>query len=207
MMKILIAEDEPVTRESLFELLTRWGYDVVTASDGTDAWKILQGEDAPKLILADVQMPGLSGVELCRLARDQLRDRGLYIVLLTAAKVARADLVDGLLSGADDYLLKPCDAAELQARLKVGERVIGLQTELRDRVTELEDAISRIKQLQGLLPICCYCKKVRDDQNYWHQVEAYIQIRSEATFTHGICPACLEEQMALLKIPSDPASS
>ena len=206
-MKILIAEDEPVTREWLAELLQRWGYETVIANDGVAAWELLRREAAPTIVLADVQMPGMTGVELCRLAREQLRDRGLYIVLLTAIRVTRADLVGGLLSGADDYLLKPCDTAQLQARLKVGKRVVGLQSDLRHRVNELEEALSRIKQLQGLLPICCYCKKIRDDQNYWHQVETYVQSRSEATFTHGICPACLEEQMASLKNPSDPASS
>lgn len=197
-MKILLAEDEPVTREKLTEQLGNWGYDVVSAADGTAAWEILQHADAPALVLADVVMPGMSGDEFCRQARAELRERGLYIILLTATKVSRADLVSGLYSGADDYLLKPCDSAELQARLQVGERVLSLQAELRHRVSELEEALAQIKQLQGMLPICCYCKKVRDDQNYWHQVESYIGNRSDLQFTHGICPACFAEQMDLL---------
>jgi sigma-B regulation protein RsbU (phosphoserine phosphatase) len=93
-------------------------------------------------------------------------------------------------AGADDYLTKPFDPQELRARIKVGERILGLQTSLAERVTELEDALSRVKQLQGLLPICSYCKKIRDDQNYWEQVESYISKHTEAQFSHGICPDC-----------------
>ncbi len=198
-MKILIAEDDPVTREWLSDLLARWGYEVVAACDGVAAWEKLQHENAPQLILTDVQMPGMTGDELCRKARAQFPQRGLYIILITSAKITRADLISGLLSGADDYLVKPCDNTELHARLKVGERVLGLQTELRNRVNALEEALGQIKQLQGLLPICSYCKKVRDDQNYWHKVESYIETRTDATFTHGVCPTCMEKQRELLK--------
>jgi phosphoserine phosphatase RsbU/P len=207
-MKILLAEDEPVTRERLTALLAGWGYDVVSASDGAVAWEELQHEDAPILMLSDVQMPGMTGDELCRRVRAELPHRGIYIVLLTSAKITRADLVSGLLSGADDYLVKPCDSAELQARLKVGERVIGLQDELRHRVSDLEEALGQIKQLQGLLPICMFCKKVRDDQNYWHNVESYLSTRTDATFSHGICPACKDQQMeSWKKIRSQSAES
>lgn len=101
-MKILIAEDEPVTREKLTAQLGDWGYDVVSAVDGTAAWEVLQPPDAPTLILADVVMPGMSGDEFCRQARAQFRERGLYIILLTATMVSRADLVNGLYAGADD---------------------------------------------------------------------------------------------------------
>lgn len=198
-MKILIAEDEPVAREKLSHLLQGWGYEVVAAADGSAAWKVMCQADAPALVIADVQMPGISGDELCRRARAELRERGFYIILLTSVKVTREDLVDGLLSGADDYLIKPCDNAELQARLKGGIRVLGLQKELRARVQDLEESAAQIKQLKGLLPICSYCKKVRDDKNYWHQLERYFESRTEATFTHGICPACFKEQMESLE--------
>lgn len=194
-MKILIAEDEPVAREKLSHLLQSWGYEVVVTTDGSAAWEVMCQADAPALVIADVQMPGISGDELCRRARAELRERGFYIILLTSVKVTREDLVDGLLSGADDYLIKRCENAELQARLKGGIRVLGLQKELRARVQDLEEAAAQIKQLKGLLPICSYCKKVRDDKNYWHQLERYFEMRTEATFTHGICPACFKEQI------------
>ena len=191
-LKILIAEDEPVTREKLTELLRGWGYEVEVAHDGSEAWQILQREDAPALVLADVQMPGMDGPELCRRARTDLNERGLYILLLTSVRLTKVDLVDGLLAGADDYLFKPFDHAELHARLKVGERVLNLQNKLRDRVKELEAATGQIHQLEGLLPICAWCKKIRDDRNYWHQVETYVAMHSAAEFTHSICPQCLD---------------
>jgi DNA-binding response OmpR family regulator len=191
-MKILIAEDEPVARAKLENLLRKWDYDVVAASDGRQAWQALQATPDIELVITDFQMPGLNGDELCRQARAQLRDRALYIILITAVKVGRQDLISGLLAGADDYVRKPFDSAELNARLQVGKRVVGLQSELRHRVKELEEAMAQIKHLQGLLPICSYCKRIRDDRNYWHQVEHYIATHSDARFTHGICPTCLE---------------
>jgi DNA-binding response OmpR family regulator len=195
-MKILIAEDEIVTRTKLEGVLQAWGYDFVSAHDGAEAWARLQADEAIELVLTDFQMPGMNGDELCRQARARFRDRALYIILLTAIKVTRQDMIGGLLAGADDYVHKPFDSAELNARLQVAQRVVGLQNELRARVHELEEAVAQIKVLQGLLPICCYCKRIRDDRNYWHQLEHYLGTRSEVKFTHGICPTCMDEQRA-----------
>src|SRR4029434_1546856 len=91
------------------------------------------------------------------------------------------------------YIVKPFEREELHARVQVGFRMLELQAALADRVRELEEALARVKQLQGLLPICSYCKKVRDDQNYWQQVETYIEGHSDAQFTHGICPDCRQK--------------
>jgi sigma-B regulation protein RsbU (phosphoserine phosphatase) len=201
-MKILIAEDEPVTRAKLETLLQKWGYGVVTARDGAEAWLTLQADPDVEMVITDFQMPGLNGDELCRKARASLRQRSLYMILLTAVKVRREDLISGLLAGADDYAHKPFDNAELNARLQVGQRVVGLQNELRQRVKDLEDAVVQIKQLQGLLPICSYCKRIRDDQNYWHQVEHYMSTHTDVRFTHGICPECLANQRAKMKNPA-----
>src|SRR5207237_6416573 len=104
-------------------------------------------------------------------------------------------IVTGLTAGADDYIVKPFQRDELHARVRVGERLLELQATLADRVKELEAALARVKLLHGLLPICSYCKKVRDDQNYWQQVESYISAHSGVQFSHGICPGCYESLM------------
>lgn len=161
----------------------------VPARDGLEAWEALKSEDAPQLALLDIMMPGMDGLEVCRRAREMDSPVPVYIIILTA-KTLPKEIVTGLEAGADDYLTKPFDPNELRARIKVGERILELQRSLAARVSELEEALSSVKQLQGLLPICSYCKKIRDDRNYWEQVESYISRRSEAQFSHGICPDC-----------------
>ena len=190
-MRILIAEDDAVSRRILEATLAKWGYEVVVTTDGQQALEALTHPDAPSLAVLDWMMPGLDGSEVCRRVRQAGGDRLLYLILLTA-KGRKEDIVEGLTAGADDYVVKPFDRAELKARLNVGERILRLQAELATRVKELELALSKVKLLQGLLPICCYCKKIRDDQNYWRQVEAYVTSHSEAQFTHAICPDCRE---------------
>jgi response regulator RpfG family c-di-GMP phosphodiesterase len=116
----------------------------------------------------------------------------MYLMLLTSLE-SKDRLVAGLEAGADDYLIKPFDPEELRARINVGVRVLSLQERLSERVKELQDALSNVKQLHGLLPICSYCKRIRGDDQYWTQVESYIAERSDAQFSHGICPPCASE--------------
>jgi diguanylate cyclase (GGDEF)-like protein len=128
-MKVLVAEDEPVTRRLLHATLTDWGYDVTLACDGLAAWGVLQGDDAPELAILDWVMPGLDGLEVCRRVRTKAGERYAYLLLLSARN-CRADLLRGLEAGADDYLTKPFDPAELRARLNTGRRIVQLQNEL-----------------------------------------------------------------------------
>lgn len=190
-MDILIAEDDPVSRRTLEVILQRWGHRVVVTSDGQAALETLNRDDAPPLAILDWMMPNVDGLTICRRLRDNPAKRSTYIILLTARGDKR-DIVAGLDSGADDYITKPFDRDELQARVNVGLRMIDLQQRLAERVAELEAALKRVNQLQGLLPICCYCKCIRNDNNYWQRVEEYIGEHSGAQFSHGICPNCFE---------------
>lgn len=189
-MKVLIAEDEPVTRCLLAELLTEWGHSVMACADGLAALEGLQSEDAPKLAILDWQMPGLDGVEVCRRLRAKPTAQAPYVILLTVRQ-EKNSIVIGLDAGANDYISKPFDTDELRARVNVGVRMVELQHQLARQVRDLEKALAHIKHLQGILPICMYCKKIRNDQNYWQQVESYVGEHSAARFSHGICPECL----------------
>ena len=198
-MKILIAEDDSVSRRLLEAALVKWGHEVVVTRDGEEAWQQLQLAGAAPLLILDWLMPKMDGVAVCRKARTALAFKSTYIVLLTS-RGNKEDVVKGLDAGADDYVTKPFDPEELRARVQVGCRMVELQSALADRVTELETALARVNQLHGLLPICCYCKKIRDDQNYWHRVESYITVHSDVRFSHGICPDCTEKIKADLQI-------
>jgi two-component system cell cycle response regulator len=128
-MKVLIAEDDPVFRCLLKEILVSWGYDVVDARDGNEAFQALQAENAPRLAILDWVMPGMEGIEVCRKVREELKEPYTYIILLTANQ--REDyLVTGMEAGADDYIIKPFRHNELKVRLRAGRRIIELQNEL-----------------------------------------------------------------------------
>jgi phosphoserine phosphatase RsbU/P len=191
-MRILIADDDDVSRLQLEALLTRHGHDVIAVSDGTEAWKAMQGDDPPRLVVLDWLMDEMDGVDVCRRVREIPSLRGVYLILLTSRR-DQAHVLAGLQAGANDYVTKPFDRDELLARVRVGDQMVSLHAELAARVHELEDALVRVNQLQGLLPICSYCKSIRDDKNYWHQVETYVRSHSEAEFSHGICPNCWEK--------------
>ena len=188
-MRVLVAEDHEDSRRLLEATLRLWGHEPVPFDDGAEALRAIESDTPPPIGLIDWMMPGLDGATLCRRVRAGQRNPGMYLILLTA-KTSRQDVIAGLDAGADDYVMKPFDPDELHARLDVGIRVATLQTSLADRVAELEQALTAVKQLQGLLPICSYCKKIRDDSNYWQQVESYISSHANVQFSHGICPEC-----------------
>src|SRR5579884_871235 len=155
-MKVLVADDDRVCRRMLEVVLTEWGDEVVTAADGEAAWQALQGPDAPALAILDWLMPGLDGLEVCRRVRAANDPAPPYLIVLTVRN-GRQDLVTALRGGADDYIAKPFDLPELHARLEVGRRLLDLRGRLAERVRELEEAARRIRQLEGLLPVCVYC--------------------------------------------------
>jgi len=195
--RILVAEDHHVSRHLLERNLVNWGFDVVTVEDGEAAARILEQDDAPPIALLDWMMPKLDGAQVCARVRQQVDKPYIYLILLTA-KSQKEDVATGLVAGADDYVIKPFDADELRARLNVGERVVNLERTLARKVKDLQGALDDVKRLKGLLPICMYCKSVRDDKDYWHQIEEYIHTETGTDFSHGICPKCMAKITAEL---------
>ncbi len=192
-MKILVAEDDMVSNKLLVANLKKWGHEVVSVLNGKDAHsKYLEGTDFDIAIL-DWMMPDMEGVEVCKRIKEHNAHSFAYVIILTA-KTQTEDIVKALDCGADDYITKPFVAAELRARVMAGERIVTLERSLRKSIVELEQALSEVKTLQGILPVCAWCKRVRDDSDYWHTVEEYISNHSEAEISHSICPTCLAER-------------
>ena len=173
-MNILIVDDDPTSRIILGASLKKLGHQVTVAQSAVEALAVFGTGNVP-LLISDLVMPDMDGLELCRRIRAEHRPQYTYIILLTTVS-GKFGYLSGMQAGADDFITKPFDEDLLAARLVVAERILNLQ--------------SQVKQLSGLLPICAVCKKVRDDQNYWHQVESYIIQRTDARFTHGYCPEC-----------------
>ncbi|MDI6796658.1 MAG: response regulator transcription factor [Desulfatibacillaceae bacterium] len=197
-MRIFIAEDDSTSRSILAAVLQKQGHEVTTASDGIQALEVLEGQDAPLMVILDWVMPFISGVELCRIIRAKKTNQPPYIILLSG-KNEKADIAEGLSSGADDYLTKPFDPIELSARVEVGQRILNLQAELALKIKQLEQALLEVKTLRGILPICSFCKQIRDDKGAWSQLESYISKHSDAFFSHSICPKCMSEQFPDIK--------
>ena len=156
-VRILIAEDDPVSRRLLEATLTQWEYDVTACADGTVAWQVLQEPDAPSLVILDWMMPGMDGVRICQEVRQRANVPYVYIILLTA-KNQKADIITGLEAGADDYITKPFDRSELRIRLRAGRRILDLQAELiyaREELREqaTHDSLTRLWNRGGILEI------------------------------------------------------
>lgn len=196
-MHVLIADDDIVLRHALSVKVKEWGYEPVVCVDGGEARDVVRGEAPPPLAILDWNMPCIDGLEICAELRSHPRTSSMYVIMLTGNST-KDDVVAGLDGGVDEYLVKPFDWRELRARLAIGARIVGLQQTLAGRVAELEDALSNVRSLSGLLPICCYCKRIRDDGDYWQRLEAYLSEHSDAQFTHGICPDCFVRASAAI---------
>ncbi len=199
-MRILVAEDDATSRSLLVALLSRWGYAVEAVEDGVAALERFRKPDPPNLAVLDWVMPRMDGIEVCQRLRQEGVVTPLYLVLLTA-RGEKTEIIRGLQAGANDYVTKPYDPDELRARIGVGQRVIELQEALAARLRELEEAQAHIKTLQGVLPICMHCHKIRTDHAGWEQLEHYISQHSEAQFSHSICPECMEKHLAQYPSP------
>lgn len=176
-MKVLIAEDDVTSRRILETSLKKLGHEVVTARDGEEAWSCFD-RDPVRIIVSDWMMPGLDGLQLCRKVRARPSTPYTYFILLTALDANLENFHHAMAEGVDDFLSKPFNQVFVGARIKVAERILNFTT--------------RVGQLESILPICMYCKKIRNDQDYWQQIEAYISEHTGTDFSHGICPDCYE---------------
>ncbi len=189
-MRILIAEDDPTSRRLLDIILTKWGFEVISTCDGDEAWTELQKKDSPNLVILDWMMPGSSGVEVCKKIRKSDLQKTKYIILLTALG-SEDNIIQGLESGADDYISKPYNKNELRVRIGVGERIVRLQQTLQNQIAEIQQAENRLKTLNGLLPICTHCRKIQnEDEDNWESIEDYLNNSSDVELNHTVCPEC-----------------
>lgn len=190
-MDVLIADDNVTTLRLLERYLHAWGYAVTSVGSGTEAWEILRRPESPRLVVLDWMMPGFDGIELCRRMRALAWGDLFHIIILTARE-SRQDILTAFEAGADDFITKRFDKDELRSRINVGQRVVALQSTLHARVEELERAMSHIKRLQGILPMCMHCHKIRTDREVWQKLDEYITENTDAMLSHSLCPECLE---------------
>ena len=190
-MNILIVDDDATSRIILSATLKKLGHEVTVATSGPEAWALFEKGHVP-LLISDMVMPDIDGLELCRRIRAANRPKYTYFIMLTTVG-GKSWFLTGMRVGADDFINKPFDEDQLATRLVVAERILNLQTQ--------------VTQLAGLLPICCVCKKVRNDKNYWEQVESYISKRTEAQFSHGYCPDCYQKVIEEIKLAKKSSST
>jgi phosphoserine phosphatase RsbU/P len=177
-VKILAVEDDAVARAVLRQALRRLGHEAIEAPDGEAAWELLQQGDGVRVVVSDWMMPRIDGLDLCRRIRNRVGTEYIYFILLTSRDATQDNQTTAADAGVDDFLTKPLDLAELWTRLRVAERILKYTTQVR--------------QLEEMLPICSYCKKIRDDHNYWQQLEGYISERTGSDFSHSVCPDCYQ---------------
>ncbi len=174
-MRILTVEDDPVARRVLKQALKKLGHDVIEAEDGVKALEVL-AEESVRVIVSDWVMPNLDGLGFCKAVRERIDEDYVYFILLTSRTANPDNEREAADAGVDDFLSKPLDVNELWMRLRVAERILQFATQVRT--------------LEAFLPICSYCKKVREDSNYWTQIESYINTRTGTDFSHSVCPDC-----------------
>ena len=178
-MEILVIDDNEDVNLLLRIQLEEMGYKVATASNGVEAWeKFNQGNFS--IVVSDWLMPQVDGLELCRKIRTASTPSYCYVILLTVMS-GKSNYLDAISAGVDDFISKPYDPDELRARLLVAERIVRLQ--------------KHIRRLEGVLSTCMYCKKIRDQNKAWVDIEEYISQRSEASFSHDVCPDCYAEHV------------
>ncbi len=177
-LDIIIAEDEPITRRRLITMLTTMGHKVRAFENGKAAWEAFDAQPS-RVIISDWQMPEMDGVELCGRVRAREQTEYTYFILVTAERTEEADCDNASYAGTDDFLSKPLTSVSLWRRLRVAKRILGFTRE--------------IGQLKALIPICAYCRQIREDDDFWSNIEQYVQAHTGSRFSHGICPQCYDK--------------
>src|SRR5450759_5739408 len=209
---ILIVDDQEVNVSLLEQMLRGAGYVSIASTRDPHEVSELHRKNRYDLILLDLQMPGMDGFQVMECLKEIETGSYLPVLVITAQPHHK---LRALNAGAKDFVSKPFDLAEVLIRVytMLEVRLLHLETKkLYDRVEaanrELTQALSEVKVLRGILPICSYCKKIRDDKDYWQSVEGYISNRTEAQFSHGFCPECFEKhvkpQLDAMKRPENP---
>lgn len=189
--KVLIVDDTPANIHVLAEVLSP-DYDILVATDGLQALEMVAGVDKPDIVLLDIMMPGIDGLEVCRRIRNDSENSNMPIIFVTAL-MENDNEVQGLELGAIDYITKPVTPSIVRLRVQNQLELKNQRDLLISQKLELEAALAKVKLLEGILPICMYCKKIRKDDDAWQQMEVYITEHSEALFSHSICPECFEK--------------
>ncbi len=182
-MNILIAEDDPIGAKILRLTLQQLGHTVSAAADGLEAWEMYDRQPF-RVIVSDWMMPGLDGLDFCKRVRQRPDTAYTYFIMLTAAHTSADDFTLAMDAGVDDFLTKPFEREILRTRLHVADRILRYTTE--------------IHALKEIVPICMYCKKVRNDDDFWERVETYFRNCTGKHFTHGVCPDCFDTQLKAL---------
>ena len=188
---ILIVDDMPENIRLLAGILSDKGFRIRAASGGRQALITIEKE-APDLILLDIMMPGLDGYEVCRALKEDEATRDIPVIFISALDEI-GNKVEAFSSGGVDYICKPFQAEEVLARVSTHLRLRKVQKLLQEKNERLQQALDEINILRGIIPICANCKKIRDDEGYWNQMEKYIQEHSQAVFSHSLCPDCIKE--------------
>ena len=194
--RVLVVEDHPASRQALASLLERHGFAVSAVALGSEAREILSGFDPPTLVLIDWMLPDMTGLDLCSEVRASASSGHYIYFIVVTARDTVDDLSQAFDAGADDFIRKPFEPAELLARLKSAQRIVELEHRLAARVEEIGLALDRVRTLERLLPICMYCKRVRKDTSYWQEIDEYIHLQTGTDFSHGICPECMSAVQA-----------
>jgi DNA-binding response OmpR family regulator len=200
--RILVADDDSENLLLMTSVLQRAGFQVLTSKTGGECLNAAMAYH-PSLVLLDVMLPDMSGTEVCRQIKSSPELGETFVILISGVRVTSDYQADGLNMGADGYIIKPISNRELVARVQAMERIKDAEGALRksekeqqELVSKLRTILAEVKTLRGLIPICASCKKIRNDQGFWDQVESYLDEHTDAIFTHGLCPECFNKTIA-----------